>query len=113
MPTTSAPIKWATAFIWRAIAAGSSTPTRSGLTLPLLDLLITLVRKCLRSAKWFGAATRVNGSLETVLRYQLNNGLPSSPRAFFGWGDWFMSTLTWGPTTRTERPRYGVGNSPP
>src|SRR5262249_24550567 len=69
------------------------------------------LRKCRRSAKWFGAVTRVNGSLDTVLLYQLNSGLPNSPREFFGCGDWFISTLTSLPTIRTERPRYGVGNS--
>src|SRR4030095_10522026 len=93
----------------RVIAPGSFTATRFALTFPLVSRLITVVRNCLRSAKWFGADTRVSGSLETVLRYQLKSGFPSSPRAFLGWGDWFMSTLTGGPTMRTDRPRYGGG----
>src|SRR5262249_60733498 len=53
--------------------------------------------------------TRVSGSLEIVLRYQLKSALPSSPREFLGCGVWFMSTLATGPTMRTERPRYGGG----
>src|SRR5215831_12789427 len=71
----------------------------------------TVVRNCLRSAKWFGADTRVSGSFETVFRYQLKSGFPNSPRWFLGCGDWFISTLTCGPTIRTDRPKYGVGNS--
>src|SRR5437870_9160312 len=97
--------------MWRVIAAGSSTANRFALTLPLVSRLITVVRNCLRSAKWFGAATRVSGSLETVLRYQLKSAFPNSPRWFLGCGDWFISTLATGPTIRTERPRYGGGNS--
>src|SRR5215510_9780455 len=61
------------------------------------------------SAKWFGADTRLRGSREIVLRYQLKSALPSSPRAFLGCGVWFASTLATGPTMRTERPRYGGG----
>ena len=49
--------------------------------------------------EWFGAETRVSGSLETLLRYQLKRALPSSPREFLGWGNWFVSTFSTGPTT--------------
>src|SRR6058998_579021 len=95
--------------MWRVIAAGSGTAARRALTVPLAAVVSTEGRKCLRSAKWFGADTRVSGSREMVLRYQLKSALPSSPREFLGCGVWFMSTLSTGPTMRTERPRYGGG----
>src|SRR5215211_7755744 len=97
--------------MWRVIAAGSSTGTVRGFTSPFGARFTTVVRKFRLSALWFGAETRVRGSLETVLWYQLNSALPSSPRWFFGCGNWFVSTLTTGPTTRTVRPRFGTSGS--
>src|SRR5919108_1252032 len=95
--------------MWRVIAAGSGTGTFFGLTLPLLVWFTTEAKKFLRSAKWLGADTLVNGSLEIVFRYQLKRAFPNSPREFLGCGDWFISTLTTGPTTRADRPRLGTG----
>src|SRR3954453_12718529 len=104
----SAPIAWATRLMWRVIAAGSETSPRVGLLSPLGARFVMFVRKWRRSAKWLGADTRVSGSFETVLWYQLNSALPRSPRWFFGCGNWLVSTLTTGPTTRTVRPRFGT-----
>src|SRR5512132_3217080 len=95
--------------MWRVMAAGSDTATCLELILPLGAGFPTEARKSRWSAKWFGADTRVSGSLEIVLRYQLKRALPSSPREFLGCGVWFMSTLATGPTMRTERPRSGGG----
>src|SRR5712691_3931515 len=97
--------------MWRVMAAGSGTATRRALTLPLGAWVSTAARNCLRSAKWFGPDTRVRGSPEMLLRYQLKRALPSSPREFLGCGVWLTSTFTTGPTMRTERPRKGIGNS--
>src|SRR5438309_8370689 len=91
------------------MAAASGTATCFGLTRPFGALFTTAARKFRASAKWFGADTRVSGSLEIVLRYQLKSALPSSPREFLGCGVWFMSTLATGPTMRTDRPRWGGG----
>src|SRR5215467_7250974 len=93
----------------RVMAAASGTDVLFALTAPRGAWVSTAERKLRRSAKWFGPDTRVSGSLEIVLWYQLNSALPSSPREFLGCGVWFVSTLATGPTMRTDRPRYGGG----
>src|SRR4051794_41923992 len=93
--------------MWRVIAAGSSTGTVRGFTSPFGARFTTVVRKFRRSALWFGADTRVRGSLETVLWYQLNSALPSSPRWFFGCGNWFVAAVATGPATREGPARVG------
>src|SRR6266702_4696182 len=98
MPTTSAPNSCATRLMWRLMVAGSSTGTRRGFVAPLGERLSIALSTLRLSAVWLWDETRWTGSLLTVLLYQLNSAVPSSPREFLGWGIWLVSTFSTGPT---------------
>ena len=110
MPTSDAPRCLATRLMCSVITLGSATSVRTGFIRPRGAPAMCDSIALRRSADVLAVAIRPSGSRDVRLKYQLCSGLPSSPRLFFSWGVCEASTERQSPTTRTLRPRYGIGS---